>query len=143
MKPTLQFFVHGLPKGQPRARACRRGKFSGVYDPGTADAWKWAVRAAAKDAWEGTPFVGPIRLDVTFYFPRPKSHFRANGDLKEKAPEWHTSKPDRDNLEKALMDALTTLGVWADDCQVCTGSVRKLYRTEGGAWVTVAEVEQA
>lgn len=142
MKPPLQFFAHGLPKGQPRARACRRGNHAAVYDPGTADAWKWAVRAAAKDKWDGVPFVGPIRLEVTFYMPRPKAHFRANGDLKPNAPEWHIGKPDRDNLEKALMDALTTLGVWADDCQVCTGTVRKQYATKGGAWVTVAEVEQ-
>jgi len=142
MREPLQFFAHGTPKGQPRARACRRGNHAAVYDPGTADAWKWAVRAAAKDKWDGVPFVGPIRLEVTFYMPRPKSHFRSNGDLKPKAPEWHIGKPDRDNLEKALMDALTTLGVWADDCQVCTGVVRKKYATKGGAWVTVAEVEQ-
>ena len=140
MKPPLQFFAHGLPKGQPRARACRRGNHASVYDPGTADAWKWAVRAAAKDKWDGVPFVGAIRLEVIFYMPRPKAHFRTNGDLKPNAPKWHIGKPDRDNLEKAVMDALTTLGVWADDCQVCTGTVQKQYATKGGAWVTVAEV---
>lgn len=141
MKPHLTFFVNGDPKGQPRARACRRGAFSGVYDPGTADAWKWAVRAAAKDVWDGQQFTGPLCVNLTFYFRRPKGHYRSNGALKDTAPDFHTTKPDRDNLDKAVMDALTTLGVWEDDCQVAEGKIRKLYASDGsvGAWVEIRE----
>lgn len=141
MRSPLTFFVTGDPKGQPRARACRRGAFSGVYDPGTADAWKWAVRAVAQDAWDKAKFTGPLCLNLTFYFRRPKGHFRSNGQLKDTAPSFHTSKPDRDNLDKAVMDALTTLGVWDDDCQVVEGRIRKLYSSDGttGAWVEIRE----
>jgi hypothetical protein len=35
-----QFFVTGLPKAQPRVKACIRGAHAGVYTPATADAWK-------------------------------------------------------------------------------------------------------
>ena len=47
--------------------------------------------------------------------------------LRDDAPYWHTKKPDRDNLEKAVLDVLTQLGMWGDDCQVCGGEVLKRY----------------
>jgi Holliday junction resolvase RusA-like endonuclease len=36
----------------------------------------------------------------------------------------HDKKPDRDNLDKAFMDALKGLA-WLDDAQVCQGEIRK------------------
>ena len=74
-----------------------------------------------------TPWSGPLCVDFTFYFPRPKNHFRSNGELKPSAPMWHTAKPDRDNADKSVLDALTNLGIWGDDKQVCDGRIRKLY----------------
>ena len=37
---------------------------------------------------------------------------------------FHSSKPDRDNLDKAVMDALKGLA-WIDDSQVCQGEIQK------------------
>lgn len=37
---------------------------------------------------------------------------------------WHIKKPDRDNLDKAVLDALTGI-FWHDDCQVCSGTIEK------------------
>lgn len=140
MTPAVSFLVHGDPKGQPRARACRRGKHSGVYDPGTADAWKFAVREAARVALNGQTFgQSPLKVTLRFWFRRPKHHYRSNGELKLNAPPWHAQKPDRDNLEKAVLDALTTLGVWTDDSQVCCGSVTKRWADVGGCDVTIEE----
>lgn len=73
------------------------------------------------------PLQGPLCVNLTFYFPRPKGHLRTNGELKPNAPKWHTTKPDRDNSDKAVLDALTNLGIWGDDKQVCDGRIRKLY----------------
>ena len=139
---SLSFFALGTPVGQPRPRACIRGRHAGVYDPGTADAWKASVASAAKAAWDGRVFDGPLRLTLTIYMPRPKSHFRANGAIKPSAPLWPTGKPDRDNLEKAILDALTTAGVWKDDSLVCTGATRKIYAMErvGGASIEIEEM---
>ena len=55
----------------------------------------------------------------------------ANGELKPNAPKWHTDKPDRDNADKAVLDALTNLGLWGDDKQVCDGRIRKFYVRPG------------
>jgi hypothetical protein len=48
--------------------------------------------------------------------------------LKEIVP--HTERPDKDNLEKAVMDALTGIQIWNDDCQVYGGNTEK-YWTPG------------
>tara|TARA_R110000868_G_scaffold411042_1_gene701505 strand:- start:44 stop:541 length:498 start_codon:yes stop_codon:yes gene_type:complete len=131
MRPPLTFFVAGLPKAQPRTKARAFGKFAQVYTPKSADDWKMIVRNEARRAWEQsgntTPWEGPLRVDLTFYFPRPKNHFRSNGELKPSAPMWHTAKPDRDNADKSVLDALTNLGIWGDDKQACDGRIRKIY----------------
>lgn len=148
----LSFFVSGLPKGQPRGRACVRrrkggGFVGGTYDPGTADDWKACVRSDALKAIENAqPFFIPIFKPgvpvfcaITFVFPRPKHHFGSKGGLKASAPTWHTAKPDRDNLDKATLDALTQAGVWSDDAQVADGGIRKRFAALGEA--TGARIE--
>lgn len=131
---------------QPRTKARRFKKFVKVYTPDTADDWKMIVRNEARRAWEASgdtsPWTGPLCVNLTFYFPRPKSHFNSRGELKPTAPKWHTGKPDRDNLDKSVLDALTNLGLWADDKQVCDGRVRKLYGdTCAGCEIHLREAE--
>ena len=142
---TLSFFTPGVPKGQPRGRAVRRGAHAGIYDPGTADNWKASVRAAAKEKWDGVPFEGPVRVVVRAFFPRPKAHYRTGkhaGMLRTDAPTHHTAKPDRDNLDKAILDALTNAGVWRDDAQVCAGGITKVFsESVPGASVEISECE--
>ena len=119
--------ANGIPKGQPRARAFVRNGRAAVYDPGTAEGWKGDVARAAAEL-EGRRITGAIELTLTFFMPRPKSHYKSNGKLKASAPVFlHTQKPDRDNLEKAVMDCLTGIGVWVDDCQICAGPVYKYW----------------
>lgn len=137
MRPPLTFFVAGLPKAQPRAKARAFGKFAQVYNPKTADDWKMIVRSEARRAWEASgnpaPWAGPLCVDLTFYFPRPKGHFKSNGFLKPNAPKWHTTKPDVDNSFKAPTDSMTNLGIWQDDKQICDTHIRKFYTNDGGA----------
>lgn len=150
MRPPLEFFCAGNPAGQPRVKATAFGGHARVYTPTTvkssdglrhehpATSWKMIVRNEAQKAWYSADgihmsWVGPLRVDLTFFFPRPKSHFRSNGELKPNAPVWHTGKPDRDNSDKAVLDALTDLGIWGDDKQVCDGRIQKRYASAIGA----------
>ena len=104
------------------------------------------VRNEARLAWQASedniprPFEGPLSVSLTFFFPRPKGHYNKKG-LKATAPKWHTTKPDRDNADKAVLDALTNLGIWADDKQVCCGWIRKMYTdTSAGCQIEITEV---
>jgi len=88
----------------------------------------------------GTASCSPA-LFVAVYFKRPKSHFytgKRSDVLRPDAPNFHTSKPDRDNLDKAILDALTNAGIWKDDAQVCAGIITKSYvQFIAGANVTI------
>jgi Holliday junction resolvase RusA-like endonuclease len=124
------FRANGIPKGQPRPRAFSRGGRAAVYDPGTAESWKSCIAVACREI-EGALIHQPLSVTLTFFMPRPKSHFRACGKLKSAAPRFlHDNKPDADNLAKAVLDALTQIRAWLDDDQVCELIVRKYWESD-------------
>jgi Holliday junction resolvase RusA-like endonuclease len=147
---SITFFAQGIPKGQPRPRAFAR-KFGAkwqarVYDAGTAECWKAQIAVAFRNQVERVGFAqlkGAVGMEIIFNFPRPKSHFRKNGELKPDAPNYHTSKPDIENCEKAVLDALTQLGAWIDDSQVCDLHSGKRYAigNNAGASITIQQLE--
>ena len=53
---------------------------------------------------------------------------------------WRTTKPDTDNLEKALKDEMTRLHFWHDDAQVCSEIVEKFWADICGVFVLVEEL---
>lgn len=132
--------IPGTPKGEPRHRA-RAAKVRGqwmamAYPSHSADDWKAVVALFAKRHRPRAPLAGPVRVDITFAFPRPKEHYRTGrhaGELKPGVPVLHTAKPDRDNAEKLILDQLTKLKFWLDDAQVCAGEVVKVYPGPGEA----------
>ena len=138
---TLHLTWHGPPKGQPRAKATRRGAFVRMYTPGTADEMKdgirrLAVEAMAKGEWQHT--AGPVEVVITAYFQRPASHFRrvrGSDFLRQGSPIYHDQKPDADNVAKAVLDALGPHGSWPgvfdDDKRVALLVVGKLYAPPG------------
>ena len=130
----VEFTVPAVPVSQPRPRAVIRGSHAGVHEQTTiknADgsrkphpivAFKATVRMAAQEAYQGPPLEGPLRCDVLLVFPRTK------GQTWKKKPMPrlpHEKKPDRDNCDKAIMDALSKL-LWVDDSQVCDGRIKKV-----------------
>lgn len=124
----IEFFIQGTPKPQPRVKAFRRGNHAGVFDPGTADDWKYSVARAITEQAQGDVLNGAVWLRLDFALPRPKSHFNKEGYPKANSPHAHTKKPDLDNLAKAVMDAISDTGkVWRDDSQVASMTLTKTY----------------
>ena len=132
----LAFFAAGIPKGQPRPRAFSRGGHARVFDPGTAEGWKSCVAVAAQPHRGRFGMSGPLGVEIVFTFPRPKTHYRKAG-LRPEAPLWHVAKPDADNAAKAVLDALTQIGVWDDDALVASLRVEKKYGGRPGAFIAI------
>jgi Holliday junction resolvase RusA-like endonuclease len=59
----------------------------------------------------------PVSVRITFLMPRPKT-------VKRHTP---TVPPDIDKLCRAVLDALTDVGVWVDDSQVVDLGATKIY----------------
>lgn len=123
------FWVDGAPKAQPRPRAFRRGDRAAVFDPGTAEQWKGLVALASREFRPDAPVEGPVAVELRFFLPRPKARSRAKDPHGEMPC---TSKPDADNLAKAVLDALTQEGWWRDDAQVVRLAVEKWWHAKGG-----------
>ena len=141
---SLTIFVPGLPVAQPRPRAVSFRGHARMYSPGTSNEWKACVIHALRGNAGLFPAGVPLRCDLTFYLPRPKGHFGSGRNihaLKSSAPKRPTGKPDRDNLDKAVCDAITAAGVWRDDSQVTDGRIRKRYCLNGqsGCEITITE----
>lgn len=73
------------------------------------------------------PLTGPVRLVVKWLFPA--------GDNPDGS--YKPTKPDTDNLEKALKDEMTRLGFWRDDAQVASEIVEKFWAETPGIYIEV------
>jgi Holliday junction resolvase RusA-like endonuclease len=131
---AITFSVDGDPVPQPRPRFTVRGEHGHAYTPKDhpVHRYRTAIAAAARAAG-ATVHRDPVRIVIDFVFARPKSHIRKAG-LAKNAPIL--PKPDIDNLEKAVLDALNRVA-WHDDTQVACVVKEKSYGTEGRTTVRV------
>lgn len=125
----ITFFVPGEPKPQGRPRAFNRGGFSKVYSPLTE--WRCTVLKYASDELEKREQLnGPLSVSIRYFFERPKSHFgtgKNSGKLKPSAPDYHVSRPDLDNLNKAILDAIGDSKLIQNDSQINVLESQKKY----------------
>lgn len=138
----MPFFVAGLPLPQqrPRARAfIKRGRPTArMYDGGSTDEWKAMIIHCCKTRFHDEPQYGPLHQRLVFIFPRLASHYRKDGSLKPSAPHFHSVRPDYDNLEKCVSDALQDAGLFnKGDGQICQWSGEKIYGRDPGVMITI------
>ena len=106
------------------------GKLMHYKSKGAKETFKILTKALKSYAPE-TPMDGPIRLIVLWRFPKGKSH---------KHGQWKITRPDTDNLEKALKDVMTRLGFWVDDSRVCCELVTKIWSDDPGSTITYENI---
>lgn len=130
----MRIYVEGTPVPMPRPRATSFGGKARVYQPkGKATEWKATIMRAFKGCipiTEGRP----VELELNFYLPRPKSHYKTgkfSHILRDDAPIFHLNKSDVDNLAKAVMDSMTDACVWHDDGCVDHLTVSKKWAEDG------------
>ena len=78
------------------------------------------------------PMQGAVRLVVKWCFPTGKSH--KNGSYK-------TTRPDTDNLQKALKDVMTQLYYWKDDAQVASEICEKFWADVPGIYICIQSLD--
>ena len=105
--------------------------------------WREAVRQEALAT--GTPMAtGPVFVQLTFRFIRPKGHHNAKGMIKPSAPIEHIKRPDLDKLVRSTLDGLTG-ALFTDDSQVAFMVACKEYAAPGqreGATIEVRIMEE-
>ena len=126
----MRFFAHGIPAPQGSKRHVGNGVM--VESSAKVKPWREAVKwAALEELRTHEPFRdGPVTTHITFYLPRPKSHYgtgRNATTLKPSAPTHPHRKPDFDKLLRSTLDGLTEAGVWSDDSQAIGGYITKEY----------------
>lgn len=132
-RDRVTFVVAGQPTAKGRPRAFVRNGQIGMRTPDQTVAYERAIGYAARPHFR-TPIDGPVRLDIVAIFAMPVSWSKKR--RAEESGGWHTSKPDRDNIEKAIKDALNGIA-WVDDRQVADGSCLKVWGEVGEVRVTV------
>jgi Holliday junction resolvase RusA-like endonuclease len=78
-------------------------------------------------------FTTAVRVDMIFTFEPPASG-------RDRLGQPHTQKPDKDNLEKLVLDALVKARVLADDSLAAAGEPLKLWGERAGVAVVVTEL---
>ena len=145
MCPPISFFVAGIPQPKGSAKAfwhTSAKKIVVMQDNAERQRpWASAIAVGAKQA--GLKSVeGPVWVGMTFYMPRPQSHYRKGGTaLRASAPAEPFVKPDLDKLIRCVLDALTGIA-YRDDAQVCKmiPSPGKLYAIRyPGVWISVTQ----
>ena len=129
-KVIASFTVYGIAKAQPRVKFSAHGKFGKAYTPdGPHKVWEELLYLQAKQHVPKDTFDGPVRVWITWFFPRPKEFEKP---CYPDGPFEMIQKPDRDNAEKKILDVFTNLGFFKDDKQVCGGEPSKYYVERGG-----------
>lgn len=120
------FTIPGNPMGKQRARTGQGYS----YTPDKTKHYETLVKELYTNNFGSYQLMqGPVSVIMHAYFSRPKSHYGTGKNeltLKPSAPTWHTSKPDSDNIEKIILDALNGFA-YKDDSQVCELTICKRY----------------
>lgn len=138
----VSFVVYGIaaPGGSKTSGTTKDGRRFVRDSSRRAAPWKRDVAQVAGKLMGEQPLLeGPLGLVVTFYLPRPKSHYGARG-LKPSAPPWPIVRPDTTKLLRPLEDALTGI-VWRDDSQVVVQEAGRVYGEPARCEVFVSELE--
>jgi Holliday junction resolvase RusA-like endonuclease len=129
----IAFSIPGVPKGKDRPRSSARvvqtadGPRAAVRvhsDAATVAAEKAILAEFKRRFPRHVQWVGPVLLKFTAVFPTTSEFTKAQLDAAARGVLYHTAKPDKDNVEKLLVDALNGVA-WVDDGQVQGGGIKR------------------
>ena len=136
--------VAGEPVAQPRAKYDSRNRRTYTPDrTGKLEVWKQrlffsarALDGASKDlARDWADSQTPLLVVFGLRLRQPKSSKR----------RWPTTKPDWDNLAKAVQDALEDAGAFGNDCRIVQAFVDERWasaQSPPGATIVIQEARE-
>lgn len=120
--------------GTPYAKKRHRSAGRRTFNPPENVAYDRRVGMIAMQHFRA-PITGPVKLTILCTFEPPQSWSKKKAAAH--VGRYHTQKPDMDNLEKAVMDALNGIA-YLDDKQVADKVARKVW---GPVARTVVQIE--
>jgi len=111
-----------------------------MYTPEKTANYEGLVAFAGRQAMAGTPLIdGPASVWLQIVCQIPASWSKKKRSAALAGEVYPTTKPDIDNVEKAIFDGLNGV-VWRDDVQVVKVFKTKLYGETPGVTVVVEKV---
>ena len=137
MTLPMTITIPGEPCAQGRGRAVRMGNTVRVIDPAKSRSWKGVaavfMQQGRNAAGVFAPLDGPLDVTVVATWLTLKSASKRN------PPVFKTTRPDGDNVLKAVLDAGNGI-LWADDACCVRLTVEKRYGAVPSVAVTIKEV---
>lgn len=123
----ISIFTTPIPKGRPRFYGNHA-----VTPPKTREYEK-----LIREQWTHGMMNGPLHVTTVFTFKVPKSYSKKKHAELIGMPK--TTKPDLDNLVKAVLDALNGVA-YEDDSNICGTVALKKYGEEDEVFIMIEEV---
>ena len=115
---NYSFEINQAPVPQARPRVTKWG----TYDPKAKE--KKQFKTEIREKWPHSLLNGPLRVDMTFVMPIPKSL----SEVKKRALRGkpHIKKIDLSNIYKFIEDCMTDI-VYEDDSLIWDIKIKKIY----------------
>ncbi|MBF1053685.1 MAG: RusA family crossover junction endodeoxyribonuclease [Parvimonas sp.] len=120
---NIEINARPIPKARPRL-----SKFA-VYTPKKTADYEKLIAYEWKRRYKNLILKNAVKLDLLFCFKKAKSCKK----------DYHTHRPDLDNLEKAILDGLNKTA-FVDDCQVVEMKSQKVFSDVDKIVITVTEL---
>jgi Holliday junction resolvase RusA-like endonuclease len=137
---AVRFTVPGQPQGKGRPRVGQIAGHARMFTPQKTVAYEGFIALQAQIAMQHHALLeGPVavRIFIACQVPESKSKkWKADALAGLILP---TTKPDKDNVIKAVFDALNGV-VWKDDVQVCDLDSKKRYSTQPRVEVEIVPI---
>ena len=138
--PPIILHFRGEPVAKGRPRFTRGGW---AYTPAKTRNWETTAKYIAQQEMRGrTPLGCPIQVDIHMIFAPSRSWPQWKQDYALKGLIAHTKKPDADNVQKAVKDAMNKI-VYQDDSQITFGEFKKSFGLSEMVIARVTELDQA
>lgn len=138
---VYRFTIPGKPYAKKRPRAGYSptlGRSITFNAPGNAEAEASVAHYAGQAI--PAPIEGPVRVQIIAVFEIPKSWPRKKREAA--LGTLHTQRPDRDNIEKWVLDGMNRVA-FADDGQVADGRTVKMWGLKAETLVEVGPCPRA